>query len=288
MARISLATLRRVLRFRRRELVAARVLIAAAGGLALLGALCYALSRAQPSWWKPGYATPTPEHERMATVLENAVVTEVSKARPSARGPGGTGAATGVSEPWAMLVRAEDINAWLNTKLPRWVSGDSRAVGPGGEAGAGGVRRAWPRQVQELQVEFEEGLVLVGVRIRGAGGDDQTLTTSLRPSVRDGQLWLEATGVSVGRMPIPVGLVFSSKASAGGSGLLDAASRVPKELRVLPETGQLMAALAGAVPVLEKATTKLQDGRRVRLLGVESHPSGLVLQCRTEGANTPK
>ncbi len=287
----SLRSLRRLLRLRRREQIIARVLIVLACLLGGAGLVLYALSGTRPSWWKDGFAPPTPELERAATLLENAIVSELSRPRALATqtSPAANIPPSPASAPWAVLVRSADVNAWLNTKLPRWlgeVAAEGQADRPKLAAHLASPPTppppsGWLGQVRELQVEFDDSGVQVGASV-GPKGREQWLSATLEPSVRDGQLWLEATSARLGRVPVPVSLVFSQRDS--GAGFMTPAARLPVELRTRSETRQILRGLAGSDPIVRNPSARLQDGRRVRVLGVMTQPGAIIITCQTESA----
>jgi hypothetical protein len=245
---------RRSIRFRRRL---RRVLIA--GGLALtagvtvLGLLAMVLSRAAPAWWR--IYRPTEELRETATAVENAVVSTLYRQRSPdhAHTPDDRAPADGA--PWGVALRDGDASAWLALRLPDWI--DGHAPSP-----------RWPGELSQPQVRFEEGLVRVGVLLRRESGE-RVLTASLRPRLDEhGALWFRLSWVSIGRMPIPAGLVLD---------------RVQGLLAPFVEDDRAFArVLSGRAPATDEPVIRLEDGRLVRLIGVRVLDGRIEFECRTE------
>lgn len=247
----------------------------AAAGIAMTSAACsavfltIALAQEAPTWWHRRDWR-TPEVSRTAEALENWLVSSVYHARLDAhRAPGQSlppDAAPTFDKPvtWTIPVSSSDANAWLNSRLPRWIRHESETF-------------QWPEQIEELQVEFRDDKILVGVKVRYAEST-QFLSATLRPAIResDGSLWMPAQTVSIGRVRLPASWFLSPQPTAL------AQEQIPEELRELPETQSLAAVFSGQIPVAQKPIIKLADGRRVRLLNLTSRDGTLQVTCRTE------
>ena len=207
------------------------------------------LARTAPSWWRSVRAT-DPATVARAEAIENGLVNVMYEVRADA------------SEPWSVGLRAADANAWLNTRLGQWLlNRDERFV--------------WPEQVRNVQVEFDRGLVQVGVEyVRDER--PQVITATLRPEFHtDGSLWVRAESVSIGRLPLPADWILGQAESAlpdlFASGNIDD-----------PEVRRLLDALAGTGPLATDPRVSLGDGRRVRILALRSSGSTLHLTMQTE------
>lgn len=240
-----------------------RRLITGLAGAAVL-VLCSAvlsgllLARAAPVWWVP-VDTNDPAVRRLAEKVENQVVSAGHKFRGAVRANADGTTATG--DDWSFVLSVAEANAWLNVRLPRWLSNREDAV-------------KWPAELTQMQVMFDGQRVRVGVMATRGEGTPQVLAAVLEPRLRDGALWLTAERFSVGRLPIPAGWVLA--------GVREHRDMVPSGVREMPETDLLLAALAGERPVLQEAVVRLGDGRRVRLLGIEAAGGKLEVRCRTE------
>jgi hypothetical protein len=228
-------------------------------GISLLAALGVLLARSTPSWWRP--ADPDAPGTRLAAeALEHGVVNQVHAWRPRAGAAGGGGAWR--SEPWTVSLSEGDANAWLAASLPKWLANLDKPA-------------RLPPELSELQVAFASGVVRIGGRIAHAGAG-HTLSASVRPEIRaDGSLWLAATWVRLGRMPVPASWLLE-RAMDDASELGGAALR-SREGRAAARV------LAGMEPAAREPELRLADGRRVRLLRIEAREDQLWLTCRTEG-----
>ncbi|MBL8764978.1 MAG: hypothetical protein JNM07_11980 [Phycisphaerae bacterium] len=218
--------------------------------LVLLG-----LTRQRPDWWCALDAA-DPRTAETARAVENGVQTVLSRVR--GRDP----ADPSRSEPWSVSLKAADANAWLNARLPKWVENQTR-------------RGGWPEQIREVQVEFRDGHVLIGARVRSGDGD-RVLAAVLRPRIDpDGSLWIPATRLALGRLSVPASWVFNADVGL-------ASLQVPAELRELTEARGLFGALAGIEAVSRTASLRLADGRRVRVRAINAHDGLLDLTFTTE------
>jgi hypothetical protein len=292
--------------------------------------------RGEPWWWGGagvlGVGQGEDGVEDAARALENGVFSQLHLRRDWTGGAGEAGGGgLRASAAWSVGLRAEQANAWLETRLPKWVAGQvraSREVGgesaevPGGavvlasSAGGAGApmetpgpdgragleelgesgRRArivedaageggavegmrWPEEIRSVRVRFVAGEILIGARVERAGRS-QVVGAALRPELRgDGSLWLVAQRVSVGGLTVPASWVLRE----GGGG---AEELVPEALRDVPAAADFFRVFAGELPVVRDSSVRLSDGRRVRLMGIESvqttEGERLVLTCRTE------
>ena len=245
-------------RVRRRVVWAALVFAA----VACVGVACaFVLADRPPAWW----ADLDPHDPRIAEVaeeLENAVGTHLHLARET--DPTIGAGERWRSEPWRVAMRADDANAWLNTRLDGWLGSLSN--------GAASV----PDEVRQVRVAFERGRIRVGVLVDD-GRTRRILTATLRPELRaDGTLWVSAESVGVGRLPLPPSWVL------GHDGPPDARV-VPPVLWNKSTARDLIEAVRGHRPLMREPTIELVDGRRVRLLSIAAREGRLEVECRTEG-----
>jgi hypothetical protein len=114
------------------------------------------------------------------------------------------------------------------------------------------------------------------------GAHDDVLSIALAPRIGDdGSLWLEATSVAIGSLPMPAGLVLTAGASDESPGFFDARRAVPDELRSRRETAPIIAALRGERPLTVLAPLRLPDGRKVRIVHLQPMEGRLVITCTT-------
>jgi hypothetical protein len=136
----------------------------------------------------------------------------------------------------------------------------------------------WPREVEEVQVLFEEGAVTVGARVRSgaAAPHGRVLTATVSPHMDpEGRVFAPAGRVNLGRVTMPAGWVLDH--------IRGAADRYfPADIRALPETETMLRAFEGQSALVERAVFKLGDGRRVRLLGFSVEDGILEVRCQTE------
>jgi hypothetical protein len=74
------------------------------------------------------------------------------------------------SEPWTIELRTTEANAWLSSRLPKWLANQKDNF-------------RWPKDVSGVQVEFERSRIMVGAKV-SAGSRDQVLSATLEPASR--------------------------------------------------------------------------------------------------------
>lgn len=233
----------------------------------LLGAgtlIVIALTRAQPDWWTKVDAN-DPATIKRAEQIENGVASVLSSPRtPSKSG--------NPAEPWTVRLSADDANAWLNSRLRKWLLARAEEKE---------TTFTWPQQLTELRVDFRDNRIFVGALVN-QNGATQYFSASLKPSfAKDGALWLPADDVALGRLSIPASWVLEGSGSDGETAAEERTREVASELAKLPQTRQVLKAFAGDVPVLMNPVIRLADGRRVKLLGLTAKDGGLLITCRT-------
>ena len=218
-------------------------------GACTLGLVARALIGVAPTWWRQPDPT-DPETVRKAETIESGVANAMYEVRADPL------------EPWTVTLRAPDANAWLNTRLEQWLANADAEFD-------------WPSDVESLQVEFDDGLIQVGVQIR-AGDHARIISATLRPQMHDdGSLWVSAETIHVGRLPIPAGWVAERAGSIAGEVM-------PRRLLETPEVDRLFRSLVGDRALDADPVMDLGDGRRVRLLAIETEEGRLSVTCRTE------
>lgn len=261
----------------RRGGVAAQARKWAAGGAFVLivlgtalGLVALALSQERPRWWT-SVNVRDPAVVEVAERFENALATIMTQARPA-------GEDGDLSRPWTVRVNASDVNAWLNARLPAWMESRERE---------GGAEFKWPESVQELNVDFRDGLILVGAKVSTRGkdgsgtdgaapGPGNYFSAAVEPRFGgDGALWLPARRVALGRLAVPASWMLRRPDEVAQ------AERVPDELAKLPETREVLGAFAGRRAVMTNPTIRLGDGRRVKLLAMTAEDGRLSITCIT-------
>lgn len=248
-----------MLRWRRarRSVVAASLVLIALTTLACLAAA--AMMQRSPPWWRR--VTPADARTiQTATDVENGITTLFHQERPGE--PDASDPAVVISEEWRFTLRAEDANAWLNVRLPAWLTRREELS-------------AWPHEIRQVQVDFRKGAISLGVEV-WSQGSSRILSADVRPEIRqDGSLWLPASLVRIGTLPLPAGVVLSGARSR-------ADKLVPVSVRESADSDVLWRAFLGDAAIADAPAVRLPDGRRVRILGLRAHTGVLEVRCRTE------
>lgn len=245
-------------RLRRLFLISATIVISVVAVLVLLG---ISLTNARPLWWRSVNAG-DPKTIALAEEIESAVTRQLSLHRETDTSPIAAGGPRWRSREWSVSISASDANAWLNARLPRWLANRADEI-------------RWPREIAEVQVDFDNGKIAVGARVV-ASGREQVLSATLVPEIHaDGSLWTSATWLHAGQLPVPASWIIAR--------LLDPARSVlPEEIRDIPEARDMFEAFDGRGALITTPVVKLGDGRRVRLLKVRPRDGRLEMTCRTE------
>ncbi len=222
--------------------------------LVVVAAAGYRLTTQTPRWWAsidPQDAGVIDRAER----VENALTSELSRADREGVSDDGHWQ----SEIWEIRLSAEEANAWLNARLPRWAENRLEDF-------------QWPADVRSIQVAFEPGAVRLGASVV-LDERERVLSAELMPRVADdGSVWLDVGWMYVGRLPVPAGLLLQTE-------LFDLA---PPSVADDPGLARLAEALAGKHAIVREPIIALGDGRRVRITSMELRDAELVLTCRTE------
>ena len=223
-----------------------KVVIVAALGLISVGTItvigAVTLAAKAPTWWR-SVDPGDPETIDLAEQVERGVVNTVHRGRPE-------------GEVWTVSVTAAQANAWLNVKLPRWMANRGSA---------------WPVRLREIQANFVDGKASFGARIRGVDGDRVVAATIEPVIMTDGSLWILTATPHAGRLDLPRDWTVAQ--------LRD---WLPQEVYERLPAERILDALAAETPLFDKAVLKLEDGRRVRLLGITPEDGRLLLTCVTE------
>lgn len=216
------------------------------------------LTKLDPAWWPRPPADST-FVATQAESLENAALAQASLVRSlDPLAPSGVW----FSEPWSVAISESDANAWLATRLPRWL--ENRYPGA-----------AWATPLSEVRVRFRDSCVDVGARFK-ASSASRIAGATLHPRMnQDGSLWAPASTVFAGRAGFPASAVLK-----GLRGRVN--SVLPKGVQELPELDALLLTLLGEHAAAEKPMLRVDHGRRVRLLDIRVCEDRIELTCRTE------
>lgn len=208
-----------------------------AAGFTVAALAAFSLAVSEPAWWGAS-GVDRVEAARVAEDVERGVSNALHLGRP-------------LGEAWMVGIAQDDANAWIADRLPMWLANQ-------------GVRR--PELLPEVRVAFDEGRIRIGFKRRDS---ERMATVSLRPRFDErGALWTPATGLSVGRLRLPSGMLRER-------GL----DQVPDPYRESDGAKRAAATLSGEIPA--PTELRLADGRVVRVTGVKVEEGRLVLTCVT-------
>ncbi|MBX3376226.1 MAG: hypothetical protein KF678_04400 [Phycisphaeraceae bacterium] len=238
------------------------------GAIALVFAACVsviitlALIRSSPRWWRT-ILREDPATVELARRVEHDLIRYINDNRPAP--PAAPGEAW-TSRPWKVTLTPEAANAWLNVRLPLWLANQRNEF-------------HWPRNLSDLQVEFGDGEIIVGARVR-SGDRFQVVTTTLRPRIESGgTVWIPARWVNLGRLALPASWILD-RARTG------AADYIPPALRNLEQTQRLFRAFEGSEAITDRSIFSW-EGNHIRILSVTPRPGAIDVTCQTIRPNEP-
>ena len=204
------------------------------------------LAHAAPSRWvEPGSGrvVDDPIASERGRAVEEAISHLLSSAKP------GTVTRTALYE--------SDANAWLETRLPRWLEAEETP---------------WPDEVSALRVQAGEGRMRLAVRVTTEGWS-RVVTLTVEPRLdEEGRLWAPARALHVGRLRLPLGLIL---------GEIETSNRLPAQWRDDPRTRFAVSVFAGDAPLVESPVVRI-DERRLRLTALECVPERFDLAYEVE------
>ena len=214
--------------------------------VAVAAGVAWKLSWSMPVWWSP------PQNdgdvEAYADRVEYRMMEEAQRIRDQ-------------REVWQLRIREEQINAWLATRLPKWVAHHHDLD--------------WPEEIGRLQLHIGEERSSLAIEYFERD-KPRVLVAHGRMYLDDGALCVVIEQVDLGRMPLPgrtIARVLERLESVAPDFLN---SNQVRDVIDLVQDGSC------ADPGLS-----LADGRRVKLLELKPEDGSVVLTCRTAARPRP-
>ena len=204
------------------------------------------MAQSEPAWYNPPDGT-SEVVAGYADRVEYRLVEEMQKIRP-------------VDDSWRLRIREDQVNAWLATRLERWMRHDANVQ--------------WPESLGIPQVLFRENDLSLAIPLGvGADGEDRhIIVASVRPEIVEGGLQAKLTSVGMGRITLP------------GSPVHRLASLIDEHL--VEEDERFHSIVETALDVLSgeellDPIIRLADDRCVEILKLELEESSFVVTART-------
>jgi hypothetical protein len=234
------------------------------------GVVIYWLWSSEPTSWQRTREMmsqkPAEEVRELADSLERGVVAKLSHIDPTAQPPPpAPGTATGAADaqgkappppppdpnaPRTLTITPDAANAWLKTKLPKWLANQKRSM---------------PDEIQQPTVWIDDGRLVLAFRLV-TDKFDQVFSAALDAKMTDdGRLSLRAHRVWAGRLPVPFQRVINAM----------------DQRRFGYKTRRFLNDLAGDKGYVVDPVQDV-DGRKARLLGFAVKDNGVELTFRVE------
>lgn len=212
----------------------------------IIAFVIWRLSWMPPSWYRPAPASDAAAG-RLGDLVEQRLIEEAHAIRAAA-------------EPWGLRIREEQINAWLATRLPKWIAHEKNLD--------------WPDTLGTPQVRLRPTGIEFAIPIgASASTGGRVAVVMFEPAMTDTMLSVKATGFALGRIGLWGSPLDRARDLAADSALA--------EMQVFETTvADLLGATATVEPVFQ-----LADGRRVRLIDVQCGSGTLDLTFITEPPN---
>lgn len=214
------------------------ILLGLVAALALAAAWVYREATAVPDFYAQALARPpsTEPPKVAADRIERDVLTVQNRLERA--------------EPWRLVLKDEDMNAWLVTDMPTKMP------------------QALPREVQDPRIVVRDGAIHIACKHEKLGGG--VLSLSLVPSLTDtpNELAVKVQSFSLGRLPLPQKQYLGEVSQA--------AARAGLNLRWEERDGSSVAMVA-----LPQQYDKLKD-RTVKLESIELEDGQIVIQGKAE------
>lgn len=263
----------RALRVRRLRRWAIGIGLGLAAAITLGWIIIASMLKAAPPWWRQVRVQEQRTRE-IAQEVENALGTHLHLAREGEKKPDGMWR----SEPWGVSIPSSDANAWLNARLPRWLE----TVDAGFEL---------PDQIAEVQVEFRDGRVSIGVAGRLGGRLGGVVASAIEEEPRDAEestarriIWASASPRidEHGLLSLTLDRVYVGRLPISRALLAEIAERAGLTQKAGASGGGAWVDLLHGEAVKVEPLMKLEDGRRVRITGLRAREGRLEVTCVTE------
>ncbi len=196
-----------------------------------------------PVWWVPPTDVTSAAVVETGEDFENRMLTDSSRVRKK-------------NMTWTLVVTEEEINAWLSTRLPRWMENQqpnqSSMLGSFGD-------------IAQVHVRIKDGRIRFGARIGVVAGDVESgyvVSAMIEPQIGvEGGLMLGLGETAAGRLPVPADSIvsmFEQQLRAAGNDVL--------KLIVGDEID----------PVIQ-----MPNNQRIRVLELEVNTGEIILTCQT-------
>lgn len=201
-----------------------------------------------PDWWNTSLPpSPRASHADLGADVEMAVTTHITQNRP-------------LDNTWTIDITEQQASAWLTGRLPDWLLNRSAQI---------------PANWSSTAVRFAEGEVHIVAEVTGGATGRRYVGVILKPEIlSDTGLRLSAVSASLGRVRTSFSTI--------------AARLKPQLEKLSAKTGadtQQAQAIRDFIDshalTITPAEFELDDGRRIRITGVEVGHGKLTLTCTT-------
>jgi hypothetical protein len=209
----------------------------------------------KPEWWDASLpVAPTVPAADVGADIEMAVTTEMTQERPA-------------QNSWTIDITEQQASAWLTGRLPDWLLNRSADV---------------PAEWSRTAIRFTQDEFHIVAEVTPQNGGTRYVGVVLQPWIDENYaLRIQANAATLGRLRTPFNVI---------------ADRLrPKLARITADTGADGSNSRAVQDFFETqsltvspADFELDDGRKVRIVGVSITPGNLRLTCTTLRATAPR
>lgn len=159
--------------------------------------------------------------------------------------------------PWRIAIPEEAATAWINARLPRWLA--NRGVD-------------WPLEGVPIVVRFRaDGSLILGADTSEGADATRVIGARAAPSLSDAGPSLRLTEVSLGSLTLPPSF---------------AASTIRRAIPADSDARAIVRALLDGGPLTDDASVRVDESRRVMIIGLSIEDGRATLTCVTGAPET--
>lgn len=209
----------------------------------------------KPEWWETSLPeVPPVAPDDVGADIEMAITTQMTQERPA-------------QNSWTIDVNEQQASAWLTGRLPDWLLNRSADV---------------PAEWSRTAIRFTPGEFHIVAEVTPKNGGTRYVGLVLEPTIdHNGAMNIRAMAATLGRLRTP----FNVIADRLGSKLVNISEGAGGDN---PHAAAVQDFIDSHTLTISPPDFQLDDGRKVRIIGIEVTPGNLRLTCTTTRAADPR